>query len=145
MSMAVIPGRPGVNRVVVSTIDAMAGSAAMELSLDNLEDGTTTRVPLELEESGVSFFRLAPSFRMPFGHTHDRQEEVYLVVGGSARAKIGDDVVELRTWDALRVSPGIIRGLEAGPEGLELFSFGAPNTENKDAEVVPDWWPAEGG
>lgn len=98
------------------------------------------RVPLELEESGVSFFRLAPSFRMPFGHTHERQEEVYLVVGGSARAKIEDDVVELRTWDALRVAPGTVRSLEAGPEGLELVAFGAPNTENKDAEMMPGWW-----
>ena len=98
------------------------------------------RVPLELEQSGVSFFRLAPSFRMPFGHTHERQEEVYLVVGGSARAKIEDDVVELRTWDALRVAPGTVRSLEAGPEGLELVAFGAPNTENKDVEVKPGWW-----
>ena len=49
MSMQVIPGRPGVNRVVVTTIDAMAGTAAMELSLDDLDEGTSTRVPLELE------------------------------------------------------------------------------------------------
>ena len=49
MGMEVKPGRPGVNRVVVTTIDALAGSAAMELSLDNLVDGTTTRVPLALE------------------------------------------------------------------------------------------------
>ena len=49
MSMEVIPGRPGVNRVVVTTVDAMAGSAAMELSLDDLVSGTSTRVPLELE------------------------------------------------------------------------------------------------
>lgn len=49
MSMHVIPGRPGVNRVVVTTIDDMAGVSALELGLDNLDDGTTTRVPLELE------------------------------------------------------------------------------------------------
>ena len=49
MSMHVIPGRPGINRVVVTTIDAMAGSAAMELALDNVVEGTSTRVPLELE------------------------------------------------------------------------------------------------
>ena len=49
MSMAVIPGRPGVNRIVVTTIDAMAGSAALELGLDDLRNGTTTRVPLEIE------------------------------------------------------------------------------------------------
>jgi copper transport protein len=49
MSMDVSPGRPGINRVVVTTIDAMAGVSALELALDNLEEGTSTRVPLELE------------------------------------------------------------------------------------------------
>lgn len=49
MSMQVSPGRPGINRVVVTTIDDMAGVSALDLALDNLEEGTSTRVPLELE------------------------------------------------------------------------------------------------
>jgi hypothetical protein len=53
------------------------------------------RVPLELENSGLSHFRFAPGFRQPFGHRHERQEEIYVLVGGSARAKIGDEVMEL--------------------------------------------------
>ncbi len=53
------------------------------------------RAPLELEKSGISYFRIAPNFRIPFGHKHSEQEEVYLVVDGSARARVDDDVVEL--------------------------------------------------
>lgn len=49
VSMAVIPGRPGVNRIVVTTTDALATSSTLELGLDNLGEGTTTRVPLVLE------------------------------------------------------------------------------------------------
>ena len=99
------------------------------------------RVPLGLENAGVSYFRIAPNFRIPFGHKHERQEEVYVLVGGSARAKLGDEVVELKAWDALRVSPETVRGFEAGPEGAEYIAFGAPNTENRDAEPAPpDWW-----
>ena len=98
------------------------------------------RVPLELENSGLSHFRLAPGFRQPFGHRHERQEEVYVLVGGSARAKIGDEVVELGAWDAVRVPPETMRALEAGPEGAEILAFGAPNTENRDAEAEPNWW-----
>ncbi|MDP8952169.1 MAG: hypothetical protein M3N18_08030 [Actinomycetota bacterium] len=98
------------------------------------------RVPLELENSGTSYFRIAPNFRIPFGHKHQQQEEIYVLVGGSARAKVGDEVVELKTWDALRVSPETARGFEAGPEGAEYIAFGAPNTENRDAEPVPNWW-----
>jgi mannose-6-phosphate isomerase-like protein (cupin superfamily) len=98
------------------------------------------RVPLELERSGLSFYRLEPGFRPPFGHRHGEQEEVYVVVNGSARMKVGDEVVELRRWDALRVSAPVWRAFEAGPEGAELLAFGAPNTDNKDAEMQPGWW-----
>ncbi len=98
------------------------------------------RVPLGLQNSGISYFRIAPGFRIPFGHKHERQEEVYVLVGGSARAKLGDEIVELKAWDALRVSPETVRGFEAGPEGVEYIAFGAPITENRDTEPVPNWW-----
>lgn len=98
------------------------------------------RVPLGLEQSGLSYFRLAPGFRTPFGHTHGEQEEVYLVVSGSARVKIDDDVVELAEWDAVRVPAGATRAMEGGGSGAEIIAIGAPNTENKDAEMMPGWW-----
>lgn len=98
------------------------------------------RKPLALEQSGVSTFRIAAGFRMPFGHTHAEQEELYVVVSGSARMKIGEDVVELGPWDAVRVPPGTWRGMEGGDEDCEMIAFGAPNTDNKDAEMAPGWW-----
>jgi putative copper export protein len=48
MQMDVVPGRPGINRIVVTTTDALAMSSTLELALDNLDAGTTTRVPLVL-------------------------------------------------------------------------------------------------
>jgi len=101
------------------------------------------RKPLGLENSGVSYFRLKPDFRLPFGHTHAEQEEVYVVLSGSARVKAGDDIVELAPFDALRVPGSTPRGMEAGPDGAEILAIGAPNTENKDAEMLQDFWPAE--
>jgi mannose-6-phosphate isomerase-like protein (cupin superfamily) len=98
------------------------------------------RVPLELEQSGVSYQRLAPNFRVPFAHRHKNQEEVYVLISGSARAKLGDEIVELRPFDALRVHKDTIRGFEAGPEGAELIAIGAPNTGPGDAELEHDWW-----
>jgi mannose-6-phosphate isomerase-like protein (cupin superfamily) len=98
------------------------------------------RVPLELEQSGVSYQRLAPSFRVPFAHRHKNQEEVYILISGSARAKLEDEIVELRPFDALRVHKDTIRGFEAGPDGAELIAIGAPNTGPGDAEVEHDWW-----
>src|SRR5438046_3499840 len=87
------------------------------------------RVPLELENFGVSYQRLGPNFRVPFGHKHKNQEEVYLVVSGSMRAKVEDEVVELKQWDALRVDKDTMRGFEPGPEGVELNAVGSPNTD----------------
>jgi mannose-6-phosphate isomerase-like protein (cupin superfamily) len=98
------------------------------------------RVPLGLTNSGASYFKIAPGFRVPFGHRHSEQEEVYVVVSGGARLKLDDDVVELGQWDMVRIAPGVWRGIEGGSEGAELIAFGAPNTENKDIEMERGWW-----
>jgi mannose-6-phosphate isomerase-like protein (cupin superfamily) len=98
------------------------------------------RVPLELEHSGVSYQRIAPGFRLPFAHSHKQQEEVYIVVSGTLRAKVGDDVLELGPFDALRVDKDIVRGFEGGPEGAELIAIGAPSTGPGDADVEQGWW-----
>jgi uncharacterized cupin superfamily protein len=98
------------------------------------------RVPLGLQNAGLSHFRVAPGFRVPFGHRHGEQEEIYVVIGGSARVRVDDDIVLMQAWDAIRIPPGATRGFEAGPDGAEILAFGAPNTDNKDAEMVGDWW-----
>jgi mannose-6-phosphate isomerase-like protein (cupin superfamily) len=98
------------------------------------------RTPLQLQQSGMSYYKIAPNFRTPFGHRHGEQEEVYVVVSGSARLKLDDDVQELAQWDAVRIPGPVMRCLEGGPDGAEVLAFGAPNTDNKDAEMVPGWW-----
>jgi mannose-6-phosphate isomerase-like protein (cupin superfamily) len=95
---------------------------------------------LELEHAGVSYQRLAPNFRHPFGHHHATQEELYVIVDGSGRLKLNDDVIELRKWDAVRVPPATTRAFEAGPDGLELLAYGAPATGLGDAELHQGWW-----
>ena len=98
------------------------------------------RVPLGLENSGISYQRIAPNFRVPFGHKHKRQEEIYVLLSGSARAKLEDEVLELKPFDALRVANDTMRGFEAGPEGAEFLAIGAPNTGPGDGDMVQGWW-----
>ena len=105
----------------------------------NLE-ARMARVPLGMENAGVSYLRIGPGFRIPFAHKHKNQEEVYILVSGSARMKIEDDVRDLKPWDAVRVHKDTVRGFEAGDEGAELIAIGAPNTGPGDAEVIQDWW-----
>ena len=97
---------------------------------------------LELEQSGVGYERLAPNFRVPFGHTHKGQEELYVIVSGSGRIKIDDEIVEFRQWDAFRVPAGVWRCFEAGADGTEILAFGAPKLDDPqaDAEMQPGWW-----
>jgi mannose-6-phosphate isomerase-like protein (cupin superfamily) len=98
------------------------------------------RKPLGLEKSGIAYFKLGPDYKLPFGHTHSEQEEIYLVVSGDANVKLDEEVVELGPLDALRIPPGVMRGMAAGPDGAELIAFGAPNNENSDLEMVPGFY-----
>ncbi|HUA74592.1 MAG TPA: cupin domain-containing protein [Solirubrobacteraceae bacterium] len=98
---------------------------------------------LGLERSGLTYQRVPPGYRFPYGHTHKAQEEVYVVVRGSGRMKLDEEIVELKEWDAVRVPPGTWRGYEAGPEGLELIVVGAPHlgeSPREDVEGRRDWW-----
>jgi uncharacterized cupin superfamily protein len=99
------------------------------------------RKALGLEKSGISYFKLVPAFRVPFGHRHSEQEEVYLVLSGSARVKLDDEILELKPMDAVRIPTSVKRGFEAGPEGAEILAFGAPDTDNKDLEMDQGFWP----
>jgi mannose-6-phosphate isomerase-like protein (cupin superfamily) len=97
------------------------------------------RTALEGETLGLSHLKLAPGFRMPFGHKHEGQEEVYVVLRGSARIKVEDEIVELGEWDAIRFDKDTMRAVEAGPDGVEYIAFGAGD-DPTDAEMVPGWW-----
>lgn len=98
---------------------------------------------LGLERSGLSYQRIPPGHRFPYGHTHREQEEVYVVVRGSGRMKLDDEIVEVGEWDVVRVPPGTWRGYEAGPGGMEILVFGAPGLGEDprgDVEGRREWW-----
>jgi len=98
------------------------------------------RKHLDSRDLGVSHFRYAPGFRSEMGHSHREQEEAYVVVGGSGRVRLDDEIVELRRWDVVRVAPEVVRGFEGGPDGLELIAIGGPKPEGGDGVPVEDWW-----
>lgn len=112
---------------------------APKFGMEGLES-RFARVPLELQEAGLSYFKVAPGVRPPFGHRHGRQEEIYVLISGSARLKLDDEILELRQWDAVRIPGPVVRAFEGGPEGAELLAFGSPSNDNKDVEMLPNWW-----
>jgi mannose-6-phosphate isomerase-like protein (cupin superfamily) len=103
-------------------------------------EGRFARKHLDSEHLGVSYFRYGPGFRSPVGHRHREQEEAYVVVAGSGRARLDDEIVELSHWDVLRVAPQVVRSFEGGPDGLELIAVGNDRPEGGDGEMVQDHW-----
>ena len=99
---------------------------------------------LGLERSAISLQRLAPNATQPFGHHHKGQEELYVVLDGSGRVRLDDDVFDVGAMDAVRVAPEVMRAFSAGPDGLEFLAFGAPALAEpmQDVEMQQGWWSA---
>ena len=91
-------------------------------------------------ELGVSRFTYEAGARMPWGHRHREQDEVYVVVAGSGRAKLDHEIVELETWDVVRVAPAVWRSFEAGDEGMEVICIGGRKPAKGDTERDRDFW-----
>jgi quercetin dioxygenase-like cupin family protein len=103
------------------------------------------RSELGSRDLGVSLFRYAPGLRSPVSHTHREQEEAYVVVSGSGRIRLGDEIRDLRQWDVVRVAPEVVRAFEAGPDGLDVVAVGGPRPEGGDGELNDSPWPDAAG
>ncbi len=119
---------------------AEVDDSAVKFGMSDVLEAHFARDALEATQSGISLLQIKPNQRVPFGHTHTRQEEVYVIVGGSGRLKLDDEVVEVGRWDAVRMAPEVTRGVEAGPDGLDIVAFGAPKTGLGDANQEMGWW-----
>ena len=114
-------------------------NAAPKFQMPEELEARFARQAIDGTSFGLSHLTLAPGFRIPFGHKHAQQEEVYVVVRGSGRVKVGDEIVELGEWDAIRFDKDVMRQMEAGPDGIEYLAFGAGD-DPRDAEMAPGWW-----
>lgn len=112
--------------------------AAPQFGFAETQESRFGREEVDAERTGFAHHYFKPGCRQPFGHRHEQAEEVYFVVSGSGRVKLDDDVVELKPRDVVRVSPSVMRGFEAGEDGLEVLAFGTYHAG--DGEVVQGWW-----
>ena len=117
---------------------AEVDDSAPKFGFAEVQEARFAKDELEAEQTGVSYQRVKPGKRQAFAHRHERAEEVYVVLRGSGQAKLDDQIVELRTLDAIRVAPGVTRAFQAGSEGLELLAFGPRH--DGDGDVLPGWW-----
>jgi len=114
-------------------------NAAPKFDMPDEMQARFARREIDGETLGLSLFTLEPGFRIPFGHKHETQEEVYVIVRGAARVKVDDEIVELAEWDAIRFPKNTMRQMEAGPDGVEYLAFGAGD-DPAEVEMAPGWW-----
>jgi quinol monooxygenase YgiN/mannose-6-phosphate isomerase-like protein (cupin superfamily) len=115
-----------------------AEDVALKHGLSDFHEARFPSGDLGAEQLGLSHQRIKPGVRQPFAHRHGRAEEVYVVLSGSGRVKLDDEISDVGPLDAIRVAPSVTRAFEAGPEGLELLIFSTRHPG--DAQVVRDFW-----
>jgi quercetin dioxygenase-like cupin family protein len=87
---------------------------------------------------GLANYKMNPGRRIGFGHRHGECEEMYVVLAGSGRFKLDDEIVEVAARDVVYCPPSVMREWEAGPDGLELLAFG--DHVEDDGEITRGWW-----
>jgi mannose-6-phosphate isomerase-like protein (cupin superfamily) len=122
----------------IKNLEQVEDSAA-KFGFGHVGEARFANKDLESEQVGLSEHRLNPGARQAFGHRHESTEEIYVVVEGSGRVRLDDEIVEVSPRDAIRVSPGVVRAFEAGPEGLAVIAFSARNPDDR-GEMLSDWW-----
>ena len=111
---------------------------APKFGLAEMGESRFARGALGAESVGLAYYVVSPGQRQPFGHHHQEDEEIYVVLSGSGRVRLGDEIVELAPYDAVRVAPSVTRAFEAGDDGLELLAFGGHH--EGDAQMVQGFW-----
>ena len=124
-------------------------SGFTKINLKEIEAGGSAEVEtrfarkyLDSEHLGVSLFHYGAGFRSSMGHSHREQEELYVILAGSGRIKLDDEIIELVPWDAVRVAPHTVRAFEGGPDGLEVLAIGSDRPEGGDGVRAEGFWSA---
>jgi mannose-6-phosphate isomerase-like protein (cupin superfamily) len=112
--------------------------SAREHGFSESQEARFPRGDLGAEATGLAYVVVRPGKRQPFAHRHDEAEEVHVVLSGSGRVKLDDEVIDVGPLDAIRVAPSVARAFEAGPDGLELLVFGPHHAG--DSELIKDFW-----
>ncbi len=109
---------------------------APDFGYDQVQEARFAGKTLEADDTGLAFMRVKPGQRQAFAHRHDNAEEIYVILSGSGRIKLDDEIVPVSELDAVRIAPGVVRALEADEDGLEYLAFGTHHP--KDGELLKD-------
>lgn len=113
--------------------------AAVQYGFSDRQEARFARGDLGAEATGLSYHVIKPGQRQPFAHRHEHAEEIYVILSGTGRMKLEDEIIDVGPLDAIRVAPQVARAFEAGAEGLRVLAFGTHHAG--DSEMIQDFWP----
>ena len=101
------------------------------------QEARFARGDLEAEQTGLAYHVVKPGKRQAFAHRHDEAEEIYVVISGTGRVKLEDEVRDIGPMDAVRIAPPVRRAFEASADApLELLVFGPHH--DRDGEILKE-------
>jgi mannose-6-phosphate isomerase-like protein (cupin superfamily) len=113
--------------------------SAVKFGFSETQEAHFARKDLDAEATGLAYHVVKPGKRQGFGHRHNEAEEIYVVLSGSGRVKLDEEIVDIERFDAIRVAPQVMRAFEASDEGLEILALGAHHGDDR-GDVLQDFW-----
>lgn len=122
-----------------------AGEAHWRPSNQMQVDNTDLGRQLGAQSLGTRLWRLRPD-QASTRHRHRVQEELYFLLEGTGRIRVGDDVLTLSPHDTVRVDPDEVRQIFNDTAADQLWLVvGAPpepaNTKEMDEETLGHLYP----
>ena len=124
-------------RPATTNLDA-AENVAEKFGIGEMGEARFLRKALGAERIGLADYRVKPGRRPGFGHRHREAEEIYVVLAGSGRFKLDDEVIDVAARDVVYCPPSVMREWESGPDGLHMLAFGGH--AEADNEGKRDFW-----
>ena len=97
------------------------------------------------ERTGLAYHVLKAGKRQGFAHRHHDAEEIYVVLSGTGRIKLDDEIQDVGPMDAIRIAPLAWPGAfeagarrAAGDPGLR-----SPPRQGRRADRGPGFWATE--
>ena len=133
----------------------MTNHTKVHFDFDTMPWLTSPRRQLELTAVALGLIRLPRGEGYSFTHRHERQEEVYVVIGGSGVLLVDGELVPIERGDVVRVAPegrralrasdeadllvvcagGVAAGFPRNPDARYLIDDGIP-----DYDDMPPWY-----
>ncbi len=118
--------------VNLKQVEDMAPTANLAPNLE----ARFARGALGLAKSGVSLFDVGPGFKIPWGHRHRDQEEVYIVLRGSGEIEIDGERHRLDPETMVRVASGTKRKVYTGDDPIRMVIVGGVPGQAYEAPEV---------